>query len=126
MNKTAVSLLTLFLAAPAVAEPVYIDDPAACGLVMGGEDGVLDYAGQGGLVLWNAGYSSLEYFCSFQPAINFVWDGHQVTDHMGRCELPGPQYFPKVFTVVLDSEQPGIVAIWDGGPEPVQFHYCGG
>ena len=119
-------LAALSIAAPALADPVYIDDPSACAQVMGSEDGMLDYAGQGGLILWNSGYNSLEYFCSFQPAISFTRDSYQVSDHIGRCELPGPQYMPQVFTVVLDSEEPGIVAVWDGGAEPIRFHHCGG
>lgn len=126
MTRTSLALLALTLAAPALADPVYIDDPSACAQVMGGEDGMLDYAGQGGLILWDGGYNSLEYYCSFQPPLTFSWDGYQVSDHMGRCELPGPQYFPQVFTVVMDSEEPGIVSVWDGEPEPVRFHYCGG
>ncbi len=126
MTKLTLAVLAVTFAAPALADPVYINDPAACGQVMGSEDGVLDFAGQGGLILWEGGYNSLEYFCSFEPPLAFSFDGYKVTDHLGHCELPGPQYFPQVFTVVMDGEEPGIVTVWDGEPEPVRFHYCGG
>lgn len=119
-------IASLTFAAPALAEPMFINDPSACGQVMGSDDGMLDYAGNGGLILSADGYSSMEYFCSFTPALKFNWDGYQVSDHSGHCELPGPQYYPQVFTVVMDAAEPGVISIWDGEPEPVQFYRCNG
>lgn len=85
---------------------------------------MLDYASQGGLVLDGNGFSSLEYLCSFQPALRLDWSSYRVSDHMGRCELPGPQFYPQLFTAVLDPEEPGTVSIWMGEAEPLRFYAC--
>lgn len=112
------------LALPVQAAELYLDDPAACARVLQSEDGLLDFTSEGGLVLGSSGFHSMEYFCSFQPEIRFGWASYQVTDHAGRCELPGPQYYPQLFTVVLDPSEPGTVFIWTGEAEPLEFHAC--
>ncbi|UWQ58790.1 hypothetical protein K3722_01250 [Leisingera caerulea] len=122
--KVPAVLAAVALAGPLSAEQLYLDDAAACDRVLISEDGILDYAAEGGLILDGSGFSSLEYFCSFQPALRLNWSSHRVSDHMGRCELPGPQYYPQLFTVVLDPEEPGTVSIWMGEAEPLRFYAC--
>jgi len=112
------------LSGPLLADQLYLDDAAACDRVLISEDGIAGFASEGGLILDGNGFNSMEYFCSFQPAIRFGWGTYSVSDHLGRCELPGPQYFPQLFTVVMDPEQPGTVSIWMGDGEPLQFHAC--
>ncbi|MBY6139481.1 hypothetical protein KUV26_08560 [Leisingera daeponensis] len=112
------------LAGPLAAEQLYLDDATACDRVLISQDGIADYTGEGGLILHENGFSSMEYFCDFQPALHLDWSSYRVSDHTGRCELPGPQYFPQLFTVALDPEDPGIVSIWMGDPEPLRFFAC--
>ncbi|WP_264212194.1 hypothetical protein [Leisingera thetidis] len=112
------------LTGPLSAQQLYLDDAAACDRVLISQDGINDYANQGGLILGSTGFNSMEYFCSFQPAIRFGWSTYRASDHTGHCELPGPQYFPQLFTVVMDPEEPGTVTIWMGDPEPLRFHAC--
>ncbi|UWQ25132.1 hypothetical protein K3553_01320 [Leisingera aquaemixtae] len=112
------------LSGPLSAQQLYLDDAAACDRVLISEDGVLDYAAEGGLILDSSGFNSMEYFCSFQPPIRFGQRSYSATDHTGRCELPGPQYFPQLFTIVLDPEEPGTVSIWMGEAEPLRFFAC--
>ena len=122
--KVPAVLAAVALAGPLAAEQLFLDDAAACDRVLISEDGILDYAAEGGLILDGSGFSSLEYFCSFQPVLRLNWSSHRVSDHMGRCELPGPQYYPQLFTVVLDPEEPGTVSIWMGEAEPLRFYAC--
>ena len=111
------------LAVPAAAERLFVNDPQACAQ-MGTEDGLLDFAGEGGLILDGEGFSSLEYFCSFQPSLAFKWDGYNVSTHVGQCETPGPFYSPQLFTFVLSEEEPGVVVLYDGADEPTRFYSC--
>ncbi|NVK12747.1 MAG: hypothetical protein HWE35_01060 [Rhodobacteraceae bacterium] len=121
---SAACAAVIAISGPLSAQQLYLDDAAACDRVLISEDGMLDYAAGGGLILNSSGFNSLEYFCSFQPPIRFGQRSYSATDHTGRCELPGPQYFPQLFTIVLDPEEPGTVSIWMGEPEPLRFFAC--
>ncbi|KIC28289.1 hypothetical protein [Leisingera sp. ANG-M6] len=112
------------LSGPLQADQLYLDDAAACDRVLISEHGITDYANEGGLILHQTGFSSMEYFCNFQPALSLERGSYRVSDHTGRCELPGPQYFPQLFTIVLDPEEPGTVSIWMGEAEPLRFFAC--
>lgn len=109
---------------PLLAEPIYIDDATACESVRGSEYGDEDYAADGGMILFPDGFGSLEYFCSFEPALGLDTSTYSVTDHYGHCEFPGPQYFPQLFTIVIDPEEPGAISIWMGEEEPLKFFAC--
>ncbi|MBY6068024.1 hypothetical protein KUW17_14815 [Leisingera aquaemixtae] len=124
LKAPAVLAAAAALSGPLLADQLYLDDAAACDRVLISQDGVADYANEGGLILHENGFSSMEYFCNFQPALSLEWGSYRVSDHTGRCELPGPQYFPQLFTVVLDPEEPGTVSVWMGEAEPLQFFAC--
>ncbi|MEW2913863.1 hypothetical protein [Leisingera sp. JC11] len=124
LKLSAACAAMIALSGPLSAQQLYLDDATACDRVLISENGVTDYANEGGLILNSSGFNSMEYFCNFQPPIRFGQRSYSATDHTGRCELPGPQYFPQLFTVVLDPEEPGTVSIWMGDPEPLQFFAC--
>ncbi|WP_417700602.1 hypothetical protein [Pseudophaeobacter sp.] len=112
------------LAVSAQAQDLYVDSPEGCDIVMSNPDGVLDYAGEGGMILEETGYSSLEYFCSFTPKALYQWQVYDVTTHVGHCEMPGPQYVPQLFTIVRNPDEPGVISIYTGDPEPIRFYGC--
>lgn len=116
--------LALVLTGPVAAQGLFVDSPEGCDIVLGSPDGDLDYAGEGGLLLGADGYSSLEYFCSFSPNIDFQWNSYQVRTHVGQCEMPGPEYQPRLFTVVTDPDQPDLVSIFTGDADPLRFYRC--
>jgi hypothetical protein len=126
LSRTLTSCAALAISGlPLAAEQIYLDDPAGCAQVLGSEDGLLDYAADGGLILGAAGYSSLEYLCSYAPPVRFDWSNYKVSDRIGHCEEPGPFYQPQLFTIVTDPEQPGIISIWTGNEgDPLRFHAC--
>ncbi len=125
MRVLIVSLILAWSAQVAVGEEVYLNDPEGCAMIAGNPDGVLDFAGEGGLVLDKTGYSSIEYHCSFEPALSFDWDDPTVTTHVGYCMEPGPHIMPQLFSVLLDPYRPGEVAIFTGEEEPLRFYACG-
>ena len=111
------------LAVPASAERILLDDSGACHLLEQ-QDGILDFAGSGGLILNESSFNSLEYFCEFQPELQFHWDGWQTSTHMGHCEEPGPFYTPTLFTFLMTEEEPGVVTMYDGSEDPTKFYSC--
>ena len=111
------------VAVPATAERIFLDDPNSCHLLEQ-EDGILDFAGNGGLILNESGFSSLEYFCEFKPGLQFHWDGWQTSTHVGHCEEPGPFYTPTLFTFMMAEDEPGVVVLFDGSEEPTRFYSC--
>ncbi len=88
---------------------------------MTGSDDDDGLCSNGGLILGADGYNSMEYFCTFTPALKFNRDGYQVSDHSGHCEMPGPQYSPQVFTVVMDAAQPGLISVWEASRSRSSF-----
>lgn len=113
------------LSLPLAAEQIYLDDPSSCDRVLTSQDGILDYAADGGLILGPTGFNSLEYHCSYAPPVPFDWSTFNVSDRLGHCEQPGPYYEPQLFTIVMDPAEPGIVSIWSRGAEhPLRFHAC--
>lgn len=121
--RNILAITVLCFAAPVSAERIFLDNPDAC-YMLEQPDGILDFAGNGGLVLTESGFSSLEYFCQFTPALQFHWDGWQTTTHMGHCEEPGPFFTPTLFTFQMTEEDPGVVVLYDGSDEPTQFYSC--
>ncbi|MFC4217349.1 hypothetical protein [Pseudophaeobacter arcticus] len=118
------SLALLSFSLPLQAQQLLVDSPEGCDIVMSSPDGDLEYAGNGGLLLTESGYSSLEYFCSFTPKAQYQWRTYEVTTHIGQCEMPGPEFMPQLFTIVSDPELPGVVSIFTGDPEPLRFYNC--
>ena len=121
--RAILSFVYLCLAASATSAQVLVDDKRACAM-MEEEHGLLDFASEGGLILDQYGYSSMEYFCQFSPELNFNWENYQVSTHMGQCESPGPFYEPKLFTFVMASEEPGVVVLHNGSDQPTRFYSC--
>lgn len=123
--KTLLSVLCSFaFCAPVQAQDLFVDSQEGCDIVMGSPDGDLDYAGQGGLILSETGFSSLEYFCSFTPKALYQWQVYDVTTHVGHCEMPGPEFLPQLFTILRDPEEPGVISIFTGEVEPLRFYAC--
>ena len=123
--KILLSALSCFaLCLPAQAQHLFVDSEEGCDIVMGSPDGDLDYAGEGGLILSDTGFSSLEYFCSFSPRALYQWQVYDVTTHVGHCEMPGPEFQPQLFTIVRDPEAPGVISIFTGEDEPLRFFAC--
>ncbi|MEP4037709.1 hypothetical protein [Pseudophaeobacter sp.] len=125
MRVLIASLILAGSAQMAVGEDVYLNDPEGCAIVAGNPDGVLDFASEGGLILDETGYSSIEYHCSFEPVLSFDWSEAKVTTHVGYCEEPGPYIMPQLFSILLDPYAPGEVTIFTGEDEPTRFYACG-
>lgn len=123
MSRQLFCVVALYLAATTASAQVLVDDTRACAM-MEEEHGLLDFASDGGLILDQYGYSSMEMFCQFSPELTFNWDNYQVSTHMGQCEYPGPDYEPKLFTFVMSNEEPGVVKLYDGSDEPTRFYSC--
>lgn len=117
-------LFSFALCLPALAQNLFVDSQEGCDIVMGSPDGDLDYASEGGLLLHETGYSSLEYFCSFSPPALYQWQVYDVTTHVGHCEMPGPEFLPQLFTILRDPEAPGVISIFTGEDEPLRFFAC--
>ncbi|KPD10978.1 hypothetical protein [Phaeobacter sp. 11ANDIMAR09] len=108
----------------AVSQDIYVNDLEGCAMMASSPDGDLDFAAEGGLLLGETGYGSLEYHCSFEPVLKFDWSKPKVTTHVGYCEEPGPYITPKLFSVLLDPYSPGEVTIFTGEEEPQRFYAC--
>ena len=107
------------------SEAIYVNDPEGCALIAASPDGDLDFASEGGLLLDATGYGSMEYHCSFEPALAFDWTAPRVSTHVGYCEEPGPYIMPQLFSILLDPYSPGEVTIFTGEDEPLRFYSCG-
>lgn len=118
------SIVLFSFTLPLQAQHLLVDSPEGCDIVMSSPDGDLDYAGNGGLLLNETGYSSLEYFCSFTPKALYQWQVYDVTTHVGQCQMPGPEFVPQLFTIVRDPDQPGVISIFTGDAEPLRFYNC--
>ena len=112
------------LTGPLSAQQLYLDDAAACDRVLISQDGINDDANQGGLILGSTGFNSMEYFCSFEPDLQYHWDGYQVTTHVRHCQTPGPVFMPTVFTFVMTEEAPGEIALFDSNEYTTRFYSC--
>ena len=124
MKTTALFTFLCLAPLPGLAGDLYADSKAGCSVILASEDGILDYAAEGGLVLDASGYQSIEYHCSFEPKIDFKASGDQITTHMGYCMEPGPYITPQLFSVMLDPYLPGVVKVFTGADEPIEFFSC--
>lgn len=112
------------LSAPLQAQNLYVDRPEGCDIVMFNPDGDLEYMQSGGMILDQTGYGSMEFSCSFEPKALYQWQVYDVSTHYGHCEMPGPEYVPRLFTIVRDPDQPGVISIHTGAGQPVRFYGC--
>lgn len=125
MRALIASLIVVASAQAALCEDIYVNDLEGCAMIAGNPDGVFDFASEGGMVLDETGYSSIEYHCSFEPAFSFDWSEAKVTTHVGYCEEPGPYIMPQLFSILLDPYSLGEVTIFTGEGEPQRFYACG-
>lgn len=124
MRIFAMTATVLALTTSVQASDIYVDSPEGCAMVRSGPDGDLEYAAEGGLLMNETGYSSLEYFCSFTPRAEFQWHTYSVSTHVGQCEMPGPEFIPQLFTILLDPMTPGVISVFTGDAEPLRFSHC--
>lgn len=125
MRAFIAALMIVGSAQAGLSQDIYVNDPQGCAMIAGNPDGDHDFAAEGGLLLDATGYSSIEYHCSFEPAMRFDWSEARVSTHVGYCEEPGPYIMPQLFTILLDPYRPGEVAIFTGEDEPLRFYACG-
>lgn len=121
---TAAAVLCMATTSPGFAERYFVNDPAACPTNAEEQDRLMDFANDGGLILEEDGFSSMEYFCSFEPDLQYHWDGYQVTTHVGHCQTPGPVFMPTLFTFVMTEEAPGEIALFDSNEYTTRFYSC--
>ncbi|MEP2715536.1 hypothetical protein [Pseudophaeobacter sp.] len=118
------SFLVIASTQAALSNDIYVNDLEGCAMIAANPDGDLDFASQGGMFLDETGYGSIEYNCSFEPALKFDWSEAKVTTHVGYCEEPGPYIMPQLFSILLDPYSPGEVTIFLGEDEPLRFYNC--
>ena len=108
----------LLLASPAIAGPRLVTNPEMCGL----DDPMATQ--EMGMELDATSMSEIEYFCEFEPAVDFHWDGDVTTTRLGYCSEPG-LISPILVTFQFGSYDPGAVLVWwQNAEDPTRFQAC--
>ncbi|KMW58045.1 hypothetical protein AIOL_003015 [Candidatus Rhodobacter oscarellae] len=116
--KPALSAIALaFGASVASAAPQLVTNPQMCGLsAIDGQEL--------GMTLTASEMFEIEYYCAFEPPVEFRWDGDVTTTRLGYCSEPG-LIEPILVTFQFGSYEPGVVNLWwQGGDAPTRFLAC--
>lgn len=105
-------------AASAVAQPLIVTNFEMCGV----DDPLM--RDEMGMTLTSSTMSEIEYFCEFDPPVEFRWDGDVTATRIGYCSEPG-LISPVLVTFQFGSYEPGAVNVWwQGQDEPTRFRAC--
>ncbi len=108
----------LLAATAATAEPRLVTNPEMCAF-----DDPIDTQ-EMGMELDATSMFEIEYFCEFDPPMEFRWDGDVTATRLGYCSEPG-LITPILVTFQFGSYEPGAVTVWwQGEHEPSRFRAC--
>ncbi|SLN67721.1 hypothetical protein [Roseisalinus antarcticus] len=129
MVRSLAALAALILPAALNAEPVLVDDPAACALYDANAPGaMMTLQGEDRTVLTPDGMSAIEWYCEFETPVELDWADDALAIRPGYCMEPGPGVFPDVFVIADFQGEDGIVYLWSmsggGTGEATVFYRC--
>ncbi|QQA43351.1 hypothetical protein [Pelagovum pacificum] len=109
---------------------VLVDNLQACeGWDPDADSAMMDLIGEYNTILRADGTDTIEYGCTFEEPVEFVWhDEPQV--RTGYCMEPGPFIHPTVFVLGLWPGEEDRAYLWQsdasGRGEPHVFYVCDG
>ena len=108
----------LLFAGTATAEPRLVTNPEMCAF-----DDPIDTQ-EMGMELDATSMFEIEYYCEFDPPMEFRWDGDVTATRMGYCSEPG-LITPMLVTFQFGEYEPGAVTVWwQDTQEPTTFRAC--
>ena len=118
--RRALTIALTVLPGMAAALPLLVDNPQ----MMCGKPPEA-YLLEDGMVLGSNYMETIEYFCEFDPAINFRWDVDTTTvARVGWCNEPGV-ITPVIFAFQFGQYEPGVVHVYfQERGEPQIFTAC--
>ncbi len=105
--------------ASAMGLPLLVDNPQMCDMPPD------SYRLEDGMILGSNYMETIEYYCEFDPPVDFRWDVDTTTvARVGWCNEPG-YIKAEVFAFQFSQYDPGVVLVYgDEFEEPQTFTAC--